>query len=397
MLWTIAFALIIAVTFGFMAMSYRFERASGKKRLKALSCYPLISVLIPTYNSEKTVRKTLESVVNSDYPNKEIIVINDSRDGTPGIARMFGAKVIQNSKRMGKAAALNQAAEEASGEFLMVLDSDTTLRKCAMTTLMKSYEDFESRGERVGIVAPKYAARNRRNIFARLSDIEQRMHQGLMRIQMNMGSILSIRGSCMLVNRKAFDDVGGFSNTLLEDGDFTAKIIKAGYKIKYEPKAMVSIKEPETLASLLRAKKRYGKGTLYCAIRHVRPYVISPQSFVCFFPQFLLMLALLGISLYQNPLTIAPIAMLLTSFTISGITSYITIAAIGMLSIIGMLVGTQTITATNVTTIKSGLLGTLLPFVLFFVPLVTFAYITGAISGISDKIHNRPELEFSNW
>jgi cellulose synthase/poly-beta-1,6-N-acetylglucosamine synthase-like glycosyltransferase len=395
MLWGLTFILLIAVTLGFMGMSYRFDRTVKNRIFKPLSFYPLVSILIPTYKSEKGIRNTLESIEKLNYPNKEVIVVNDSKDQTPKIAKEFGAKIIQNKKRIGKGAALNKAAKIGAGDFLLILDADATLKPDTLTTLMKSYRTHEDDGERVGIVAPKYTACNKKNFIARLSDMEQKLHQSLLKIQMNMGSILSIRGSCLLINKQAFTDAGGFSRTLLEDGDFTAKVIKSGYSIKYEPQALVKIKEPETWSSLLKAKKRYGKGMFYCAFNHKKPYVVSPQAFVCFYPQFLLMLAVVGTLIFHNPLTLAPITMMLTSFAISGITSYIVISIITLVSVLGVVIGSQAMATPAAA--KASLTTTILPFVLFFIPIVTFAYGRGFISGISDKIHGMPELEFSNW
>jgi cellulose synthase/poly-beta-1,6-N-acetylglucosamine synthase-like glycosyltransferase len=396
MLWGLTFALLIAVTLGFMGMSYRFDNAVSNRKFKTLASHPLVSILIPTYNSEKSISKTLESVQKSDYPNKEIIVVNDSNDRTPEIARSFGASVIQNSSRKGKGAALNKAAKVSNGEFLLILDADTTLSKDTLTRLVQSYNMYDDMGGRIGVVAPRYAARNNKNFIARLSDMEQKLHQSLLKIQMNLGSILSIRGSCLLIDRQAFDDVGGFSSTLLEDGDFTAKVIKADYKIKYEPSALVEINEPETWSALLSAKKRYGKGMFYCTFNHRKPYIISPQAFVCFYPQFLLMLAVIGTLIFHNPLTLAPITMLLTSFAISGITSYAVISLVTLVSVLGTFVGSHALTAPTAAA-RSGLTITVLPFVLFFIPIVTAAYGRGFISGVADKLHGRPELEFSNW
>lgn len=396
MLWSLTFSLLIAISLGFMLLAYRFDRTMKKNVLGALSSFPMISVIVPTYNSEKTVGKTLESIKNSNYPNTEIIVVNDSNDKTPEIVKEFGAKLIQNTKRCGKGAAINTAAKSASGEFLLVLDADATLQKNTLSTLVKSYTNYSEAGEMVGIVAPKYTASNKKNFIARMSDMEQKLHQNLMKIQMNLGSIISIRGSCMLIPRAAFNAAGGFSSTLLEDGDFTAKIIKAGYKIKYEPRTMVKINEPETLSSFLSAKKRYGKGTFYCASSHKKPYIFSAQAAICFYPQALLMIAVIGTLIFQNPLTIAPIAMLLASFAVVGATSYIMIAAIAAVSVIGILFfGTNVITAT--TGAQTGTLSAFLPFVLVIAPLVGLMYMRGMVSGIVDKINGIPELDFSNW
>ena len=84
-----------------------------------------VTVVIPTYNSEKTLRSCLESIAAQTYPPCDIYVVdNYSTDSTSSIARAFGAKVLQSSGSMGKAK--NIGAENAS-DFVFFVDSDQVL------------------------------------------------------------------------------------------------------------------------------------------------------------------------------------------------------------------------------------------------------------------------------
>ncbi len=385
----------VGISIMFFCLSRRFENSLKNKKFKPLSSFPLISVLIPAYNSEKNIKETLESIKKSDYPNKEIIVINDSDDKTPEIAESFGCKVIRNKKRKGKWFALNIGAKKAKGKFLMILDSDTTLQKKTISTLLRSFVHYENSGERVGIVAPRYMARNKKNLLARFCDMEQSFHQSILKVQMNLKSILSIRGCCMLIKKSAFADAGGFSPSILEDGDFSAKVIKSGYSIKYEPRALVKTREPETYAELLHAKRRYGKGTLYCLLKHKKPFLFSIQSAICFYPCFVLGLAFIGTLLFQSPLSLTPLMLLFVSFSLPAISTTTLLIVLAVLSAAGILLGTMGSVSTA--QIKAGIINTALPFFAVFVPLVTYAYFKGVFSAVSDKIHNRPEFNLNDW
>jgi cellulose synthase/poly-beta-1,6-N-acetylglucosamine synthase-like glycosyltransferase len=386
--------LLIITTVIFFLLSNRFENSIKNKPL-TLRSTPLLSILIPSYRSSRTIGNTLRSIRDSDYPKREIIVVNDSPgDGTAEIARSYGARVLENSIRLGKGPALNLAAGKARGDFLLVLDSDTCLEPATLTKLMASYQSYESRGERVGIVAPRYMARNRSNIFSKFSDMEQALHQSLLKVQMHFKSILSIRGCCLLINRQAFQEAGGFSRTILEDGDFTAKAIKSGYRIKYEPRALVKTREPSSLRSLLKAKMRYGRGTLYCLLRHKKPYMASIQSAVCFYPALIIALAFLALLVFQDPFSFAAILIFLAPLSITmGTTSMISFAAI--VSVVAVFLGVGA--AVSATVKKLSLFNTTLPFFLVFVPILTFAYFRGAFSGIADKFRGREEMDFRNW
>ncbi len=386
--------LLIITTLVFFLLSNRFENSIKYKPL-SLSSNPLISILIPAYRSSRTIANTLRSIKDSDYTKREIILVNDSPgDGTADIARRYGARVIENKMRTGKGPALNLAARHAKGEFLLVLDSDTCLEPATLTKLMASHQGYESRGEKVGIVAPKYKARNRSNIFSRFSDIEQNMHQSILKVQMNFKSIISIRGCCLLVRRTAFRDAGGFSRTILEDGDFTAKMIKSGYRIKYEPRALVKTREPTSLRDLLEAKMRYGRGMLYCLFRHKRPYIASIQSAVCFYPALIMIMAFLALLVFQDPLSFAAILIFLAPLSITmGTTSILFI--VGIVSLVGIFLGIGV--AVSATVKKMALFNTAIPLFLIFIPIVTFAYFRGALTGLIDRTRGREEMDFRNW
>lgn len=103
----------------------------------------LVSVTIPTYNSENTLRKTLESVKNQTYKNIEIIIIDSySKDKTLEIAKKFGARIIQCKGKLLEARIAG--AKTSKGDYVLLLDSDQILEKTAIERAVKKMEEYDS-------------------------------------------------------------------------------------------------------------------------------------------------------------------------------------------------------------------------------------------------------------
>ena len=90
---------------------------------------PLISVIVPAYNSEKFVGKCIESIQNNTYQNIEIIIINDgSKDNTAAVVSEYAKAdprvVLINKENGGVSKARNTGIDVATGEYIAFLDSD---------------------------------------------------------------------------------------------------------------------------------------------------------------------------------------------------------------------------------------------------------------------------------
>ena len=87
---------------------------------------PLVSVIMPAYNARPYIEQAIRSVLDQDYPNIELIVVDDgSKDGTPELAEKFGSQVIViRQKNAGPAAARNRGIAASRGEFIAFLDAD---------------------------------------------------------------------------------------------------------------------------------------------------------------------------------------------------------------------------------------------------------------------------------
>src|SRR2546428_517778 len=123
--------------------------------------YPSLSVLVPAYNEEKVIARTIEGLLETEYPKKEIIVIDDgSKDKTLEIASSYKSKVkVLHKENGGKASALNYGIAFAGGDIVVIVDADTIVGRQALKQVVKGF----GRDEKVAAVAGNIKVRNRKN------------------------------------------------------------------------------------------------------------------------------------------------------------------------------------------------------------------------------------------
>ena len=253
---------------------------------------PFVSIIIPSYQNEKTIKETIISAKSLTYRKKEIIVVNDSKDKTPEICKSLGIYCIQNQKKLGKARAMNLALKHTKSEFLIFLDADALIEKNALEKMLPWFEKQD-----VAVVFPKFVTRNKKTLISKLTNLENLYHSAFFRMHMFFGSALSFRGCCCMIRRKALEKLGGWPEELTEDFALAMKIQK-GYKIVYEPETKVSILEPETLKELKPQKTRWGRGAARVLKKQKPPK--TPQFFIHFLP-YVISLFLSLFTLFFNP------------------------------------------------------------------------------------------------
>ncbi|WDL69823.1 glycosyltransferase family 2 protein [Helicobacter winghamensis] len=113
--------------------------------------FPKVSIILTTYNREYFFTESIESLLEQDYPNLEIIISDDgSSDNTFNIACEYAQenphiKVVQNAHTKGSAGNRNNGLDHASGELVMLLDDDDLLFKEAISQMINVYLSFDRR------------------------------------------------------------------------------------------------------------------------------------------------------------------------------------------------------------------------------------------------------------
>lgn len=388
-------ALLIGLAVVLWSLGSRWEHTVKRP---TLSTFPLVSILIPAYHSEQTIHNTLTSVAALDYPRKEIIVANDSDDRTSAICKKAGVRCLQFPHRMGKARALNDAVKTARGEVLFFVDSDTEVAPDTLTKLVPWLSN-----PTIAAVAPRYTIKTTRTMIAKLISLEHSILSSFFKIHMYFGSMLTFRGCGVAIRRSTFEKMGGWPETLIEDVEFSARLIDSGYTIQYEPTALITTNEPETRAELASQRYRWGKGSLFSFIHNRHSLWKKPQFFLYFYPYILLGFAVIAFLFYQSAMVTLPVISLFLLYAFSAKEfAILTIALLALVfSATAAAVVTGTVTHLALLAFPESVRRhnplLLLAFILYFTPLAMYAYLRGMRDGIRDLRQHRNELNFNDW
>ena len=225
--------------------------------------YPLIAVLVPCYNEEAHVEETVEALMELEYPNFEVVAINDgSRDRTGELLNALAARfpklrVVHQVENQGKAVGLNTAALLTKAEILVGIDGDARLDPYSLHWLVGHFDQHE-----VAAVTGNPRVRNRSTLLGRIQVGEFSSIVGLIkRAQRSVGLIFTVSGVITAFRRSALHEVGYWSpEKLTEDVDISWKLQLAGWEVRFEPRALGWILMPETLGGLWKQRLRWSMG-----------------------------------------------------------------------------------------------------------------------------------------
>lgn len=265
------------VRFAFIAILAIIQKilASGRKRVPENPAWqPKVTVVIPAYNEEKVVIRTVQSILDSDYQNLCVIAVDDgSTDQTYKVL----LDNFSNNERVsvltqensGKSEALNLGISYANSEIVVTLDADTLFQKDTVSELAAHFEN-----PKIGAVAGNTKVGNRINILTKWQALEYITSQNLDRRAFDLiNGITVVPGSIGAWRKKAVLEAGGFqSRTLAEDADLTMFIIRKGYKVIYEEKAIAWTEAPDTIRNFIKQRFRWMYGTFQSAWLHKKSW-----------------------------------------------------------------------------------------------------------------------------
>ena len=228
---------------------------------------PFISIMIPAHNEEAVITTTVENIRKSDYPNYEIILIDDrSEDNTYSVIRDLADK-YENVKCMrredgafpGKSAVLNDALPLTKGEAILVFDADATVDPDFISKLVPNLEP-----EDVGAVQARKVIRNAdTNLLTKCQNNEYTLDTYLQVGRDAVKGAVELRGNGELIKRKALEDIGGWNNyTITDDLDMATRLHIKGWDVRYCLDAKVYEEGVRYIVPLFRQRRRWLEGTI---------------------------------------------------------------------------------------------------------------------------------------
>ncbi|KNY28126.1 polysaccharide deacetylase family protein [Pseudobacteroides cellulosolvens] len=242
-----------------------------RKKFDNVSSFnPMVSIVVAAYNEEKVICKTVDSLLQSDYKNLEVLVVNDgSKDNTAGVVeaeyKLVKKVRLINKANGGKSSAVNRGFMEANGEIVVVLDADTVISRDAISLLVRHFVD-----KNVAAVSGNVKVGNVGNIWTTWQHVEYVTGLNLERRAFDALNCITVVPGAIGAWRKELVVRAGYykEDTLAEDADITLTFLRQGYKIVYEEGAKAFTEAPEDLKSLLKQRVRWSYGTLQCLWKH---------------------------------------------------------------------------------------------------------------------------------
>ncbi|MDQ0780633.1 polysaccharide deacetylase family protein [Chryseobacterium sp. W4I1] len=252
-------------------MYWAFKERKKEKTLgnfPVLESYPKVSIIVPAYNEEVNIISSLSNLLKQTYPNFDIIMVDDgSKDSTfekakeefPNHPKL---KIFTKSNG-GKATALNFGISQTDAEYVVCIDADTQLQHDAVKYLIARFLNADPE-EKIAAVAGNVKVGNTVNWITRWQSIEYTTSQNFDRLAYaHINAITVIPGAIGAFKKSVIIEEGGYStDTLAEDCDITVKILKAGYTVANENRAVAVTEAPESIKQFLKQRFRWTYGIM---------------------------------------------------------------------------------------------------------------------------------------
>ncbi len=262
-----------------------FIALKSKPKEKDYSFQPFVSIIVPAYNEETVIGERIKNLVELDYPKDKyeiIIVESGSTDNTYKIVKEMIKhhkdskpilKVVNEEERRGKASAINFGKKYAEGEIMLVTDANSIFDKNVLKVMMPHFKN-----PKVGAVGGKYIVANPKNPIAASEsfywDLEYIMRKG----EVVVDSACTFHGE---INAWRKELVTADTLMLAEDFDMCIQIRRKGYKVEYEPEAMVYEPSATTAEDQIKQRKRASIGVIQNLFKHLN-YFLPPRNLYSF-------------------------------------------------------------------------------------------------------------------
>jgi len=276
-LWWCMLALVVAGFVRMMVVVLVALVQARRRKPREPQRWPACSVIVPAHNEEKVIVSCLKSVLASDYPEFEVLVVDDgSTDRTAMLALSLNDRRVEVLAKPngGKATALNYGIERSLTNYIVAIDADTVFTRNTLRNLLRHFQRPE-----VGAVSGNTRVANRHRLLTKLQALEYVVGFNLDRRMCDLlDCITVVPGAVGAFRKSVLYQVQGFwSDTLAEDTDLTLAIKEQGCTIVYDDAAVAYTETPATLRELLKQRFRWTFGTMQAVWKHRRS-LLNPRQ-----------------------------------------------------------------------------------------------------------------------
>lgn len=221
---------------------------------------PLVSIVVPTCNSQATIIRCLESLKKQTYQSVEIIIVDrNSTDKTRQIARRYAAKVLVHGPE--RSAQMNFGIHNARGKYIYRVDSDFIVEPDVVRQCVENCERNHLDG-----VAVHNTSAERLGFWAEVRKLERDTY-------IDDALIVAVR----FFSKKAWEQVGGFDEALYgpEDYDFHNRFVSEGFRWGRIKAIERHLGEPKTLSQIYHKHFWYGKQMLFYFRKHPTIFILQ--------------------------------------------------------------------------------------------------------------------------
>lgn len=246
-IWQILLAFETILFLSYTALMYK----SSKKKYdqSAMEYSPNVTLIIPMYNEEKVIREKIKNTFLLNYPKEklDVLLLDDhSTDSSKSISEKtieelsLNARVIANQGGKGKARALNYIFPTIKNEITLISDADALLEKDSLLHILKNFTDQE-----VGGATGKIVIISDKDRISKSQEDSYRFYFDIWRLgESNIQSVSVCNGPIMAFRTELLKKVKIDPDIYADDSDLLFKMIRLGYRVVYEPNAIVFERVP---------------------------------------------------------------------------------------------------------------------------------------------------------
>ncbi len=248
----------------FLLLTFFEKEARARRKRTPLIQDARVSIIVPCYNEEKTIAKTVESLLALEYPKEklDIILVNDgSTDGTARALQTYASHPyirIMYKENAGKYTALNAGIRVAQGDFIACIDADSFVEPDALKEIMQNFDT-----ENVGAVTASMSVYNPHTVLEHMQQAEYLLGITMRYILSTVNGLYVTPGPFSVFRAVVFKKIGLLKAAHdTEDMEIAMRMQKAGWHIQNAPRARVYTTAPKTARALLKQRTRWTTGFL---------------------------------------------------------------------------------------------------------------------------------------